>query len=467
MYTSKKIKKNYNYKPTKLMVVAHPDDETIFGGAQLLMEKNTWQLIVITNGLGGEEQNKDRQKNLGKAMKISHTSYEIWDHKDRYRHGLSKRLQKDFERYVKKHKYISIVSHNVQGEYGHPQHQDVSRLAYNTAKKFGILFGSFSHGKRLPKNIIKDKFKMFNCYTGVSKNFTKEVKGADGKLVNWFEDETIYYHRNYSFPKVIHQIWIGGKIPEHKKILIRHNKKMIKKSKWKYKLWGNKDLTRKNFPKTFKYIQKAKIFAPQRVNPNGVWAQISDLMRLEIIYRHGGFYLDTNIEILQPLIHLLPPEDKTMVVANQEPCDLNCKIGSSYYISNGFFGAIKKNYSLKRSISKRNLSKIDFLDKRINRSTGPYYFRKFLSYSDNRIYHNIYVLPYKMVYPFYPTFWYSTYISKKDKANNKCLLNKKPKVSPKNKKIIKLPNGKYLIFPCDKYPNSILINHTIGGSWSW
>ena len=90
MYTTKKIKKEYNYTPSKLMVVAHPDDETIFGGAQLLTEPNTWQVIVITNGMGGEEKNKDRQKNLAKAMKISHTSYEIWDHKDRYKHGLSK-----------------------------------------------------------------------------------------------------------------------------------------------------------------------------------------------------------------------------------------------------------------------------------------------------------------------------------------------------------------------------------------
>ena len=72
-----------------------------------------------------------------------------------------------------------------------------------------------------------------------------------------------------------------------------------------------------------------------------------------------------------------------------------------------------------------------------------------------------------MVYPFYPTFWDSGYIPKKDRANNKCLLTKKPKKKMKGKKIIKLPNGKYLIFPCNEYPNSILMNHTIGGSWSW
>ena len=65
-------------------------------------------------------------------------------------------LKKDFEKYVKRNNYTAIVSHNIQGEYGHPQHQDVSRLAYKTAKKFGILFGSFNHGKRLPKILLKE-----------------------------------------------------------------------------------------------------------------------------------------------------------------------------------------------------------------------------------------------------------------------------------------------------------------------
>ena len=42
-----------NFNPSRITIIApHPDDETIFGGALLLMEPKTWKVIVITNGLG-------------------------------------------------------------------------------------------------------------------------------------------------------------------------------------------------------------------------------------------------------------------------------------------------------------------------------------------------------------------------------------------------------------------------------
>ena len=35
------------------------------------------------------------------------------------------------------------------------------------------------------------------------------------------------------------------------------------------------------------------------------FAQITDLMRLEIVYNYGGYYFDTTFEILKPLYNLL------------------------------------------------------------------------------------------------------------------------------------------------------------------
>lgn len=466
MYSTKKIRKNYNYKAKKLMVVAHPDDETIFGGAQLIKEPNTWKVLVITNGLGGGEDNKRRQKNLGKAMDISKTNYEIWDHIDRYEHGLSHEMKKNFEKFVKKGKYSMIVSHNTVGEYGHPQHQDISKLAKKVANKQKILFGTFGHGKKLSKDIIKKKKEMFKCYTGVSKAFAKAVEGEDGNTVNWFEYEKIDWERNNNIPHLVHQIWIGGKLPEHKKIFINYNKKICKKDGWKLKLWKNKDLTKENFPRTWKYILKAKEESVYRENPNGVWAQISDLMRLEIIYNHGGYYMDTNMEIIQSLENLLPPPGKTMIVSNQEPCGLKCNSNGLKYLSNGFFGATKDNYMLKRATAKKNLDKINFRNKHINQETGPYYFRKFI------IPRQTYVIDSELIYPFFPTFWDSVYIKDKNKSDNRCIFKTKKEAEKNNPKRIIEFNSKwfgklYIIHPCTMYPNSYLINHTIGGSWAW
>ena len=466
MYSTKKKKKNFKYKAKKLMVVAHPDDETIFGGAQLIKEPKTWKVLVITNGLGGGEDNKQRQKNLDKAMSITETNYEIWDHIDRYNHGLNSKMKKDFEKEVVRGKYTAIVSHNSTGEYGHPQHQDVSEMSKKVANKHGILFGVFGHGKKLNRAIIKKKKEMFKCYKGVSDAFTKEVEGEDGKTVNWFEHEKIDWERSTDIPHLIHQIWIGGKMPTHKKDFLKHNRKMVKKDGWTLRLWGNKDLKEENFPRTWKWIQKSKKDSKKRENPNGVWAQISDLMRLEIVYNYGGYYMDTNMEIIQSLENILPPPGKTMVVANQEPCGLKCKAGGEFYLSNGFFGATKGNYMLKRATAAKNLNEIDFTNKHINMETGPYYFRKFITPKST------YVISSYLIYPFYPTYWDSEYIKDKDKSDNKCIFKSKKEAEKLNpKKIIEIENrwfGKlFITHPCKQYPNSYLMNHTIGGSWAW
>ena len=122
---------------------------------------------------------------------------------------------------------------------------------------------------------------------------------------------------------------------------------------------------------------------------------------------------------------------------------------------------------LKRATSAKNLNEIDFTNKYINRETGPYYFRKFINPR------NTYVIPSRLIYPFYPTFWgTSKYIKDKDKSDNKCIFKSKKdaeKINPK--KIIEVDNkwfGKlFIAHPCKQYPNSYLMNHTIGGSWAW
>ena len=58
------------------MIVSHPDDESIFGGAALLREQG-WKVICLTNG-----NDKIRSKEFCEEMKIAGASYEIWDHPD-------------------------------------------------------------------------------------------------------------------------------------------------------------------------------------------------------------------------------------------------------------------------------------------------------------------------------------------------------------------------------------------------
>ena len=52
------------------------------------------------------------------------------------------------------------------------------------------------------------------------------------------------------------------------------------------------------------------------------WAQITDLMRLEIIYNHGGYYFDTTFECVKPLFDLFNIPKKRFVGCNESTYNL-------------------------------------------------------------------------------------------------------------------------------------------------
>ena len=124
-------------------------------------------------------------------------------------------------------------------------------------------------------------------------------------------------------PRKVHLIWIGGEPPDYFKLFLGTFQEHF--SEFEIKVWGNKELTRKNFPKTIDFIRKAKkLQGKQMIDNDGYkmydenmepllyskWAQITDLMRLEIVYRNGGYYFDTTFEILKPLYNIFNRNEK-------------------------------------------------------------------------------------------------------------------------------------------------------------
>lgn len=110
-------------KPNKLMVVAHPDDETLFGGAQLILQNN-WKVICVTNG-----DNPVRRAEFESVMFITKSQFEIWSYYDEQFVPLDEiDLAKDLDRVVRKQKWNKIVTHNQDGEYGHLHHKQIHQL---------------------------------------------------------------------------------------------------------------------------------------------------------------------------------------------------------------------------------------------------------------------------------------------------------------------------------------------------
>lgn len=182
----------------------------------------------------------------------------------------------------------------------------------------------------------------------------------------------LYYNRQVNnknkIPHIIHQIWVGpNPIPEKSKKFIEKIKELH--PNFEYRLWDNNDISEKNF-KNIKYINDTKSYA-----------QKADIMRLEILYNHGGIYIDIDMEVIKNLEPLLTNE---LVVCNEDS-------NINKYMSTGFIASIKYNINLKNTVD--NIKNIDFTQA-INIATGPTYFRKNIIINSC-----VTVLPTKYIYP--------------------------------------------------------------------
>lgn len=122
----------------RLLVVAHPDDETIFFGGLLQRERKLpWKVICVTDG-NFENRGEDRRKEFLAATKLlGVSSTEHWEYPDRFPDRLP------VEEISKRLKALpspkEVYTHGPFGEYGHPHHQDVclaTHLAFPKTKIF-------------------------------------------------------------------------------------------------------------------------------------------------------------------------------------------------------------------------------------------------------------------------------------------------------------------------------------------
>lgn len=96
-------------------------------------------------------------------------------------------------------------------------------------------------------------------------------------------------------PKIIHYCWFGGKeLPDEYKKYIESWRKFC--PDWEIKEWNesNYDVTKN------KYMLQA--YQSEK------WGFVPDYARLDIIYNHGGVYLDTDVELVNNIDDLLYQE---------------------------------------------------------------------------------------------------------------------------------------------------------------
>jgi len=190
-------------KVNNLMIVAHPDDEVLFGGAHLL--KDDYLVVCITCGI-----NKTRVHEFQRAMKATNDQFLMLGYPDKVL-GIRSNwkeektlIYKDIYNLLAMKNWNIIVTHNYNGEYGHQHHIMTNRIvteAYNDLNKSDSLyfFGQYYTKSKLSKLEIKperiedkyleEKTEILDLYK--SQSFIKNTFGHIFPYEDWISYDNI------------------------------------------------------------------------------------------------------------------------------------------------------------------------------------------------------------------------------------------------------------------------------------
>lgn len=204
---------NYNYvdkdytkidlnRAKKLMIVAHPDDETIWGGAHLL--ESDYLVVCITCGA-----DKTRVKEFKKVMKETDDQYIMLGYPDKVLGIRSSwkedeiKIYNDLQQIISLKDWDLIVTHNVNGEYGHIHHKKTNKIVtqiyndYNITEPlyfFGKYYtkGNLAKLENKPKEIDEELYKkkvdnLIEVYE--SQSFIKESFNQMFRYEDWIKYE--------------------------------------------------------------------------------------------------------------------------------------------------------------------------------------------------------------------------------------------------------------------------------------
>ena len=187
-------------KADKLMIVAHPDDEVLWGGGHLY--DKGYLVVCVTNG-----RNKVRSQEFKDVVTASGNECIMLEYPDKVRGKrddwalVKDGIESDLEKIMTCKDWKLIAVHNQKGEYGHIHHVNVHNYVTEIYDKNDIqcdlyCFGKYYKASRLkvvgntlPK-ISKERYefkkKLADMYTSQKKTVDKLWHMA------YYEDWTLY-----------------------------------------------------------------------------------------------------------------------------------------------------------------------------------------------------------------------------------------------------------------------------------
>ena len=155
-----KISKDYSKldldKVNKFMIVAHPDDEMLWGGSHLI--KDDYLVVCIT--CGGVRVRVDE---FVSVMNATDDEYVMLNYPDKTNgkrdtwDDWRDKISEDLKEIIELKDWDVIVTHNPDGEYGHQHHIMTSQLVTNLVEDKDKLyyFGQYHSKKNIDKYLNK------------------------------------------------------------------------------------------------------------------------------------------------------------------------------------------------------------------------------------------------------------------------------------------------------------------------
>lgn len=140
-------------------------------------------------------------------------------------------------------------------------------------------------------------------------------------------------------PKLIHQTWIGSRIPKNCVSYVESIKNHFKD--WEYKLWTDSEcekLLEAYYPKIYEKYLKC---------PNN--GEKADLFRYCILHMYGGFYFDLDYECFKSFEYINGFENYELFLFYETEHMFNV-FGSKGIISNSVIGTQKNSYFFEKII---------------------------------------------------------------------------------------------------------------------
>lgn len=180
-----------------LLIVAHPDDETLFfAGPILKMRARPWEVVCATDG-NADGQGTKRKNQFDKACRRLGVRHIHHLHlPDRF----EKRLDTDkIQSFLQSQERPALVfTHGPIGEYGHPHHQDVSWAVHDFYIKQNVAVWAPAYNC-LAKKIIRLSKQEFQLKTKIlSEIYYSETK----RLIHFLPATSVEHYTQFSRQEV-------------------------------------------------------------------------------------------------------------------------------------------------------------------------------------------------------------------------------------------------------------------------